>query len=315
MIQITTETNFSRLLKMERSSTKCPRCGKSSMITDDSGSELYCSNCGLVVKEKMVDAGPEWRSFQSDEKGDRSRTGLPTSIAVHDMGLATVIGGLNKDASGRSLSGSMKSTVERLRTWDRRSQVHESTDRNLRQAFSELRRFSDKLTVSDAVTERAAYFYRKALERNLVRGRSISAIIAASLYAACRDCEVPRTLKDIAAVSNVKKKDLARSYRLLHREMDFKMPVAEASKCVSGIASRAKMSEKTQRRAREILLRAKQIGISAGKDPMGLAASALYVACTLEGEEKTQKDVAEAAGVTEVTIRNRYKGLREALGI
>src|SRR5271157_4610057 len=300
---------------MERSSTKCPRCGKSSMITDDSGSELYCSNCGLVVKEKMVDAGPEWRSFQSDEKDEKSRVGLPTSVAISDMGLATVIGGENKDASGRSLSGSMKSTVERMRTWDRRSQAHESADRNLRQAFSELKRFSDKLTVSDAVTERAAYFYRKAFERNLVRGWSITAIIAASLYAACRDCQVPRTLKDIAAVSNVKKKDLARSYRLLHREMDFKMPVAEATRCVSGIASRAGMSEMTQRRAREILQRATATGISAGKDPMGLAASALYVACTLEGEDKTQKDIAMAAGVTEVTIRNRFKGLKEALGI
>ncbi len=285
------------------------------MVIDGSGSELYCSDCGLVVKDKIAQVGPEWRSFPADEGGDRSRAGIPTSIAIHDMGLATVIGGVNKDAAGKSLSGSMKSTVERLRKWDRRSQVHESADRNLRQAFSELRRFSDKLTVSEAVTEKAAYFYRKALERNLVRGRSITSIIAASLYAACRDCEIPRTLKDVAAVSNVKKKDLARSYRLLHREMDFKMPVADPIRCVSGIASRAGMSERTQRRAREILLRAKEMKISAGKDPMGFAASALYVACTLEGEDKTQKDVAEAARVTEVTIRNRYKGLREALGI
>src|SRR5713101_2782164 len=243
---------------MERNSDKCPRCGKGNMVVDGTGSELYCADCGLVIKEKIVDMGPEWRSFSGDDKGDRSRTGIPTSIAMHDMGLATVIGGMNKDASGRSLSGSMKSTVERLRTWDRRSQVHESADRNLRQALSELRRFSDKLTVSEAVTEKAAYIYRKALERNLVRGRSITSIIAASLYAACRDMEVPRTLKDVAAVSNVKRKDLARSYRLLLKEMDIKMPVAEPSRCVSKIASRAGMSEKTQRRAREILIRAKQ---------------------------------------------------------
>ena len=285
------------------------------MVIDSSGGELFCNNCGLVLREKIVETGPEWRSFSNEEKDERSRTGLPTSIAMHDMGLATVIGGVNKDASGKSLSGSMKSTVERLRTWDRRSQVHESADRNLRQAFNELRRFSDKLTVSEAVTEKAAYIYRKALERNLVRGRSITSIIAASLYAACRDGEIPRTLKDVAAVSNVKKKDLARSYRLLLKEMDIKMPVAEPAKCVSRIASKAGMSEKTQRRAREILIKAEAMRISAGKDPMGFAASALYVACTLEGEDKTQKDVAEAAGVTEVTIRNRYKGLRSALGI
>lgn len=300
---------------MERSSNNCPRCGKSSLVLDGMGSEYYCADCGLVIKEKIVDTSPEWRSFSGDEKGNRSRVGAPTSIAMHDMGLATVIGGLNKDAAGRSLSGSMKSTVERMRTWDRRSQVHETADRNLRQAFSELRRSADKLTVSEAVTEKAAYYYRKALERNLVRGRSITAMMAASLYAACRGGEIPRTLKDVATVSNVKKKDLARSYRLLHREMDFRMPVADASRCIPGIASRAGMSEKTQRRALEILFRAKQTGISAGKDPMGMAASALYVACMLEGEGKTQKDVADAAKVTEVTIRNRYKGLREALGI
>jgi transcription initiation factor TFIIB len=165
------------------------------------------------------------------------------------------------------------------------------------------------------VVEKAAYIYRKALERGLVRGRSISAIIAASLYAACRDRETPRTLKDLAVVSNVKKKDIARCYRLLLKEMDIKMPVVDPAKCVSRIASRASLSERTKRRALEILKKAEEERISAGKDPMGLAAAALYVSCTLEGEDKTQRDVAEAAGVTEVTIRNRYKGLSSALGI
>jgi transcription initiation factor TFIIB len=285
------------------------------MVVDNAGGELVCSSCGFVVKDKIEETGPEWRAFSKDEKDDRSRGGIPTSIAMHDMGLATVIGAVNKDASGKSLSGSMKATVERLRTWDSRSQVHEPQDRNLRQAFSELDRLSDKLSVSDAVVEKAAYIYRKALDRGLVRGRSISAIIAASLYAACRDRETPRTLKDLAVVSNVKKKDIARCYRLLLKEMDIKMPVVDPTKCVSRIASRAQLSERTKRRALEILKKAEEARISAGKDPMGLAAAALYVSCTLEGEDKTQRDVAEAAGVTEVTIRNRYKGLRSALGI
>jgi len=302
-------------MKLQRALDKCPRCGKGPMVVDNAGGELVCSSCGFVVKEKIEETGPEWRAFSKDEKDDRSRGGIPTSIAMHDMGLATVIGAVNKDASGKSLSGSMKATVERLRTWDSRSQVHEPMDRNLRQAFSELDRLSDKLSVSDAVIEKAAYIYRKALERGLVRGRSISAIIAASLYAACRDRETPRTLKDLAVVSNVKKKDIARCYRLLLKEMDIKMPVVDPTKCVSRIASRAQLSERTKRRALEILKKAEEARISAGKDPMGLAAAALYVSCTLEGEDKTQRDVAEAAGVTEVTIRNRYKGLRSALGI
>src|SRR2546430_165247 len=243
-----TERDFSRLLKLQKALDKCPRCGKGPMVVDTAGGELFCSSCGFVVKEKIEEAGPEWRAFSKEEKDDRSRGGIPTSIAMHDMGLATVIGGVNKDASGKSLSASMKATVERLRTWDSRSQVHEPVDRNLRQAFSELDRLSDKLSVSDAVVEKAAYIYRKALERGLVRGRSISAIIAASLYAACRDRETPRTLKDLAVVSNVKKKDIARCYRLLLKEMDIKMPVVDPTKCVSRIASRASLSERTKRK-------------------------------------------------------------------
>ena len=140
-----TERDFSRLLKLQKALDKCPRCGKGPMVVDTAGGELFCSSCGFVVKEKIEEAGPEWRAFSKEEKDDRSRGGIPTSIAMHDMGLATVIGGVNKDASGKSLSASMKATVERLRTWDSRSQVHEPVDRSLRQAFSELDRLSDKL--------------------------------------------------------------------------------------------------------------------------------------------------------------------------
>ncbi len=203
---------------------RCPRCAKGTMVVDTAGGELFCSNCGYVVKEKIAEIGPEWRAFSSEERDDRSHTGSPSSLSIHDMGLATIIGKEDRDASGKSLPSSMKATVERLRTWDGRSQVHESIDRNRRQAFSELDRLVDKLSVNDAVIEKAAYIYRKALERGLVRGRSISAMIAASLYAACRDTETPRTLKDISAISNIKKKELARCYRILFRELDLRMP-------------------------------------------------------------------------------------------
>ena len=192
--------------KSIRSSTKCSKCGKGPMVLDNSGGEMFCSNCGFVVVEKIEEEGPEWRAFSKEEKDDRARTGIPSSLAMHDMGLATVIGSSGKDASGRSLPASMRVTIERLRTWDGRSQVHEPVDRNLRQAFNELDRLADKLNVREAVIEKAAYIYRKALEEGLVRGRSISALIAASLYAACRDTSTPRTLKDLAAISNIKKK-------------------------------------------------------------------------------------------------------------
>jgi len=295
--------------------SRCPRCGQGLLVYDNSSGETTCSNCGYVLVEKMQETGPEWRAFSKEEKDDRSRTGVPSSLAMHDMGLATVIGSEDRDASGRSLPTSMKAAIERLRTWDGRSQVHEPVDRNLRQAFSELDRLADKLSLSETVVEKAAYIYRKALEKGLVRGRSISALIAASLYAACRDTDTPRTLKDVAAACNIKKKDIARCYRLLIREMELKMPVVNPIRCISRIASKAGLSEKTKRRALIILKKAEAARNTAGKDPMGLAAAALYVSCVLEGESKTQKDVAEAAGVTEVTIRNRYKGLKASLDL
>ncbi len=298
-----------------KSGSKCPRCGKGTLVLDPHTGELTCSNCGYVIKERIEDPGQEWRAFSKEEKEDRSRAGVPLSLAMHDMGLATVIGPQNKDASGKPLEAPVRSMMQRLRTWDSRSQVHEPIDRNLRQAFNELDTLADKLSVSQAVVERAAYIYRKALERGLVRGRSISALIAASLYASCRALETPRTLKDTAEASGLKKKDIARCYRLLVRELDLKMPIADPIKSVSRIASKAGLSEKVQRRAIDILRKATDLRISAGKDPMGLAAAALYIACVVEVENKTQKDIAEAAGVTEVTIRNRYKGLKAALGL
>jgi len=301
------------MTQMIRTSDKCQRCVKGSMLTDNNTGEMFCSKCGFVASDRTEREGPEWRSFSKDEHGDRARAGTPTSLAMHDMGLATIINPINKDASGKPLSTSMKTTIERLRTWDSRSQVHEPIDRNFRQAFSELDRLKDKLAISDAVIEKTAYIYRKALDKSLVRGRSIPALVAASLYAACRNTQTPRTLTDVANGINIKRKDVARCYRLLLRELDLKMPVADPTKCVARIASISSLNEKTKRKALKFLDEATRIEVSAGKDPMGLAAAALYLACIMLGENKTQKDIAQAAGVTEVTIRNRYKDLKEEL--
>jgi len=293
-----------------KSNSNCLRCGKNSLLTDEDTGEQFCAKCGYVISEKLQASGPEWRSFQKDGGSDPARTGAPSSLTIHDMGLSTVINPQNRDATGKPLSASMKSTIERLRTWDSRSQVHEPVDRNLRQALSELNKLKDKVAISANVLEKAAYLYRKALEKKLVRGRSISAMIAASLYAACRDTETPRTLKDIAEAANVKRKDISRCYRLLHNELELKMPVVDSIQCIARISSKLKITEKTKRYAIKVLQDAQDRKESAGKDPMGLAATALYLACVQNGVSITQRDLAEAAGVTEVTIRNRYKGLK-----
>lgn len=295
-------------------SDRCPQCGKRALIEDEHTGELTCHNCGFVVSERAVDHGPEWRLF-SDEKGtDRARAGSPTSIIYKDMGLSTVIGKSDRDASGRSFSSPMRSTMERLRKWDNRSPAFGSSEKNLGVALRELDKMGDKLGVSQAVKERAAHIYRKALERGLLRGRSIVGIAAASLYAAFRDTETPRTLKDVAAVENLSKKAVARDYRILLKEMDLNMPVADAARNVTRIASRVGLPERVARKAMEIVKMTEEKEISAGKAPMGLAASALYLAGVLEGDVRTQKEIAAAAGVTEVTVRNRYKGLRADLG-
>ena len=298
------------VLEVVNADSVCRRCGKKSMLTDNVTGERFCGKCGFVISETTQDTGPEWRSFSKEAGADPTRTGAPTTLAMHDRGLATIINPMNRDASGKPLSSAMKSTIERLRTWDSRSKVNASSDKNLRQALSQLATLKDKLSLNDAVIEKASYIYRKALEKGLVRGRSISALIAAALYAACRDTETPRTLKDVADAGNIKKKDISRCYRILHKELDLKMPVVNPIQCIARIASKLGISEKTKRYAAKVLKIAQEHEESAGKDPMGLAAAALYLSCVKNNEDMTQRDIAEASNVTEVTMRNRYKGLR-----
>ncbi len=295
-----------------KQNSNCLRCGKNSLLTDEVTGEQFCANCGYVISEKSQESGPEWRSFSQNEYDNRARAGSPSSLTIHDMGLSTVISPLNKDATGKPLSASMKSRITRLRTWDKRSQVQSTADRNLRQALYELNSLEDKLTLSANVLEKAAYLYRKALEKKLVRGRSISAMIAASLYAACRDTETPRTLKDIAIAANVKRKDISRCYRLMLRELELKMPVVDSIQYIARISSKLKITEKTKRYAVKVLKEVQEREESSGKDPIGLAAAALYLSCVQNGVSITQRVLAEAAGVTEVTIRNRYKRFNQA---
>jgi len=297
-----------------QTSVTCSSCNNNTgqIITDSESGEIICRNCGMVMLDNVQESRPEWRSFTTDEvNNSRSRTGMPTSLARHDKGLATIIGRANKDASGQVLDAAMRTTMERLRTWDFRTQAHTSTDRNLRQAFSELGRLKDKLGLPDSVIEKTAYIYRKVQERGLVRGRTISSVLAAAAYIACREMGMSRTLDDIADLNNIKHKELARTFRLLVLELDLKVPMIDPMKCVVKVANKAKLSEKTKRQAMNIMHDIIKSGVSAGKDPMGLAGSVIYMSSINTGETITQMDIADAAGVTEVTIRNRYKDIKK----
>jgi transcription initiation factor TFIIB len=293
----------------------CSICGSNQIITDTESGETICSNCGQVLLDKILETQPEPQNFpESYGSNNRSRTGMSTSLARHDMGLSTIIGRTDRDASGQKIDPLMRSTMERLKTWDMRTQTHTPTDRNLKQAFFQLGVLKDKLGLSDTVVEKTAYIYRKAQQRMLIRGRTISGILSAAICISCRELGTPRTLKDISVGSNVRLKEVARSYRLLCFELDLKIPIVDPMKCVSRVANKAKLNEKTKRQAAEIMNNVIQREtLSAGKDPMGLAASVLYLASLNTGENITQANIADAAGVTEVTIRNRVKDLKKQL--
>jgi transcription initiation factor TFIIB len=299
----------------QRLAEDCPECTSKNLVHDYDSGETICGDCGLVLYEQMLDKGPEWRAFTLQEKASRSRVGMPTSYSIHDKGLSTSISQIDRDAFGRKLPQSTRLQMWRLRKWQIRSRVHSSTDRNLAQAMAELERLSSKVNTSPPIREKAAVIYRKALDKGLVRGRSINAIAAAALYAACRKSGSPKALREISKASLVDKKDVARCYRLLLKELDFHMPISDPLTYVSKIAEKNRVSGRTQGTAIGILRIARQKRFSAGKDPMGMAAAALYIACLQNNEKITQKDIAEAAGVTEVTVRNRYKSLKKQLNL
>jgi len=297
-----------------QTSIVCSICNKDQVvITDPESAEIICSACGAVMLERIQEDRPEWRAFNLEETNDKSRTGTPISLARHDMGLSTIIGRINKDSSGGKIDSQTLSTMKRLRTWDLRTQT--SDDRSRQQAFSELHVLKDKLALPDAIVEKSAYIYRKAQEIGLIRGRTISATIGSAVYIACRELQIPKSLREIAVASNMKRRVLSRSYRILTSELDIKIPIIDPIKCIVKVGNKASLNEKTKRQAIDVMNKITKSEISAGKNPMGLAATVLYIACLKTGVNIRQADIAYAAGISEVTLRNRIKDLKERFNL
>ncbi len=283
-------------------SSVCFLCKSKSAITDPESGETVCSKCGMVMSDNI----DETRNLL--ELKNRKSKGMSISLASHD-GLYTFIGRTDKDARGHKIKPYVHSTMGRLRTWNFRIQTNTSTDRNLRVIFKELRILKPKLGLSDAIIEKAAYIYKKAQERGLVRGRSISAVLTAAIYVSCRELGIPKTLKEIAQANDITGKIVPKTYRILLSELDLKVPDSDPMKCIVRIANKVGLNEKTKRIAMDIMDNVTKREISAGKNPMGMAATVLYISCLNAGEKKTQKDIAEAAGITGFTIRKRFKDL------
>lgn len=294
-----------------REQLECPEC-QGNVITDEGHGETVCADCGLVVDSDNVDRGPEWRAFDAKEKDNKSRVGAPTTNTMHDKGLSTNIDWRDQDAYGRSLSSRQRQKMQRLRKWNERFRTRDSKDRNLKQALGEVDRMASAQGLPDNVRETASVIYRRALEEDLLPGRSIEGVSTACVYAAARMAGVPRSLDEIAEVSRVEKSEIARTYRYVVRELSLEVKPADPEQYVPRFASSLDLSDEAEMRAKDLLENAKDKGVHSGKSPVGLAAAAVYAASLLTNEKTTQAAVSEVADISEVTIRNRYHELLEA---
>ncbi len=294
---------------------KCPECNSFDSILDSHRGEIICSGCGLVRTSKIIDTGPEWRAIDSDQREKRTRVGAPMTFTIHDQGLSTIIDWKNKDFAGKEIPSRLRSQIYRLRKWQSRIRVSDATERNLTFALSELDRMSSVLGLPKNLRESAAKIYRLAVRNHLIRGRSIEGVAAASLYAACRQCKIPRTLQEISECARVDKKEIGRSYRFVAGKLNLSSNPTKATDYVSRFVSELNLSSKVAKKANEIIKQAERKGLTSGRGPTGVAAAAIYVASIYYRERRTQRDIARVSQVTEVTVRNRFKELITRLNL
>lgn len=288
---------------------ECPECASKNIFRDVEKGETICRDCGLVIEDRMVDFSQEWRDFEEDGGASKRRTGAPTSQTQFDQGLGTEVG-TTSDFYKLS-SDKERDRFFRLRKWNIR--ISTAIERNLKVALAELKRVSSFLRLPRSVEEEAATVYRQAVQKGLVRGRSMESVIAGALYAACRRHEIPRTLDEMGEASGIEKKEIGRTYRFVTRELGINIKPSNPADYIPRFASALKLSPESQSKAVEILEMARNIELTSGRGPTGIAAAALYVSSLIHGEKRTQREVADVAGVTEVTIRNRYKELIKRL--
>ncbi|MHA1746792.1 MAG: transcription initiation factor IIB [Promethearchaeota archaeon] len=287
----------------------CSHCKSEDIIFDLRRGELICSQCGTVLSSRIVDRGAEWRAFDHDQREKRTRVGAPMTYCIHDLGLSTVIDWKNKDYSGREIPSRLRSQIYRLRRWQSRIRVSDATERNLTFALSELDRMASVLTLPKNLRETAAKIYRSAVKNHLIRGRSIEGVAAASLYAACRQNKIPRTLQEISESARVDKKEIGRSYRFVASKLNLVFNPTNAKDYINRFTSELKLSPNVANKATEIITLAERKGLTSGRGPTGVAAAAIYLASIYYRERRTQRDIARISQVTEVTVRNRFKEL------
>jgi len=280
------------------------------LVTDNNTGEIMCSACGEVIVDNVAELGPESSAQSGEDYMSKSRTGRKSTLAFNDMGLSTVIQQADKDATGKNLTGEMKRTFYRLRMWDKNSKAMPG-HRNMQKAFTMLEGLKAKLSLSDAAVEQAAYIYRKTLAKKIARGRSIPVILSASVYAACRFTNTPRTIQDIATATNLRRTTIHRIYRMLLRDLDLTLETYNPVSFITRISTEVGASEKTKRDAIKFLIKAEELMITSGKNPVAMAATVIYLAAVLNDEKISQTHISKTANISSVTIRNLCKKLKD----
>ncbi len=292
---------------------KDPRCPSGRIVFDANTGARVCADTGEILEEQVIGDEAEWRAYTPEERARRNRVGGPLSVAKPNWGVDVYLGALH-EGSGKHIRGlSKRIEALRLQRSYRIGRTLSGLEKNINQALKILDEIATKMELSEKVKDEASKMYRDATEKGLTRGRSIDSVVAATLYAACRKLRIPCTIDDIVKYLPTKsadtKREIARCYRLLVRDLGVDIPVIEPELFVTRIVSALGLPDYVTIEAIKVLREARSRGITAGKDPSGLSAAAVYLAALKFGLRRTQKEIAHVAGVTEVTVRNRYKEL------
>jgi len=283
-------------------SNVCPECGGNIISLIQTG-DVVCNQCGLVLKEKSVDYSHSGRrAYSKDEKSKRERMGAPISILLPDIGLTTTID--RKSISNPDLKRAAKWNTRM--TWEKR---------NILIATTELKRIGSKLNLPNYAKEEAMRLYKEAFKKKLLRGRSINSMIAACLYYSIRKFKLARSLQEILNESSENPKDVRRCYRVLLKELNLKAPNTEPISLIPRFVAELNIDNEMEQLTKKIVKTFSSNFPISGKDPKGIVGGALYIACKLKGVEITQQTIADIVGITEVTLRSRYKELKTKLKI
>jgi len=291
----------------------CPECGGAHLVRDDTRGEVVCDACGLVISEGAIDPGPEWSAFNPEENDRLARTGAPRGYTGQTVSLTTVIPIATKDSRGNPIPLREREKYFRMRKLQRHSGHSRPGERSLPETMIVLDRVASSLGLPKALKEQAGFLCKKALERGLLRGRKISGIVSAAVYASCRMGGVPRTLDELQQATGVRKKEIGKSYGLLLRALGLRVPPSKPADYVSRFCSELGLGAEVQRQAHRILKEMDDGDGSLSLSPVGTSAAAIYLASLACGERRPQKLVAKVAGVSEVTLRNRFRYVHDTV--